>query len=51
MQQDVQEILYEVNLILDGLSNDITPEETLSLLYNYVANKRLEFVEPQGDCV
>jgi hypothetical protein len=51
MNPDVQEIKEEVNLMLQELSNDIQPDEVLTTLYDYVVNKRLEFVEPQGDCV
>lgn len=51
MHRDVQEILYEVNLILDKIHDKAEPEDVLNNLAQYVATKRLEFVQPQGDCV
>jgi hypothetical protein len=51
MDKDVQEILGEVSGLLDLVGNKSTPEDVLTVLQNYVQTKRLEFVQPQGDCV
>lgn len=46
MQDDALEILEEIQTILDDLDH-FDLETRLRI---YVQNKRLEFVEPQGDC-
>lgn len=51
MNKDVVEIMAEVTSILDHVVTKTTPDEVLDALETYVQNKRLEFVEPQGDCV
>ena len=43
---DALEILLELDMILFQTN----PESLKEVLENYVNQKRLEFVEPQGDC-
>lgn len=46
---DALEILDELTSILD-LTDDYSYEELYEQVRTYIYNKRLEFVEPQGDC-
>jgi hypothetical protein len=50
MKSDAEEILDGVWEILDT-HTDIGGDIAANLLYEYLENKRLEFVQPQGDCV
>ena len=49
MKSDAEEIIDEVWELLDTHThNGYVSSE---MIYQYLENKRLEFVQPQGDCV
>jgi hypothetical protein len=49
MKTDIIEILDELTNILD-LVDDYSYEELYEQARTYIYNKRMEFLEPKGDC-
>lgn len=50
MKSDAEEIIDEIWELLDG-HTDSGGYVVAHYIYDYLENKRLEFVQPQGDCV